>query len=158
LDVSHLSDAGFWHACEITTKTFVASHSNCRAVFDHPRGLTDAQLRAVAAQGGVVGMNLHPMLVRGEDATVDDCLDHLEHALNVAGEDHVGLGPDFCRELDELGPIIDPPVANGIKGLERSPDLPTFTEAMLERGLGEPLVKKILGENFLRVLREGLPD
>jgi membrane dipeptidase len=158
LDVSHLNDAGFWHVTDIATKTFIASHSNCRAIFDHPRALTDDQLRALAAQGGVVGMNLHPMLVRGEDATVDDTLDHLEHALEVAGEDHVGLGPDFCAELDELGIMFDPPVANGIKGLERSEDLPGFTEAMSERGLSDDVIRKVLGGNFLRVLREGLPN
>jgi membrane dipeptidase len=158
LDVSHLSDHGFWHVCEIATRTFIASHSNCRALFDHPRNLTDAQLRAVAGQGGVVGINLHPLLLSEKDADVVDCLDHLEHALAVAGEDHVGLGPDFCAELDELGPIFDPPAARGIKGLERAPDLPAFTEAMLDRGISEDVAKKVLGQNFLRVLREGLPD
>lgn len=158
LDVSHLNDAGFWHVTEIATKTFIASHSNCRAIFDHPRALTDDQLRALATQGGVVGMNLHPMLVRGADATIEDCLDHLEHALEVAGEDHVGLGPDFCAELDELGAIMNPEAASGIKGLERSPDLPAFTEAMLDRGISEDVARKVVGENFLRVLRKGLPE
>jgi membrane dipeptidase len=158
LDVSHLSDAGFWHVAEIATKPFIASHSNCRAVFDHQRALTDDQLRAIAERGGVVGMNVHPMLVMGDGATVDDCLDHLEHALEVAGEDHVGLGPDFCAELDELGAILEPPVASGIDGLERSADLPSFTAAMLGRGLSEKVVQKVIGTNFARVLAEGLPD
>ena len=157
LDVSHLSDSGFWHVCEIATRTFIASHSNCRAVYDHPRNLTDAQLRAIASQDGVVGLNLHPLLLGENGAGVEDALDHLEHALSIAGEDHVGLGPDFCAELEELGPIMDPPTARGIKDLDRAPDLPAFTEAMLGRGISEGVVKKVLGENFVRVLRGGLP-
>jgi membrane dipeptidase len=158
LDISHLSDAGFWHVAEIATRPFVATHSNSRALFDHFRGLTDEQLKAVADSGGVVGLNLHPMLLGGESASVEDALDHLERILDVAGEDHVGLGPDFCAELEELGPSLDPPVARGIKDLERSPDLPSFTQAMIDRGISEEITKKILGANFLRVLRQGLPS
>jgi membrane dipeptidase len=157
LDVSHLSDAGFWHVSEIATRPFVATHSNSRALFDHSRGLTDEQIKAVAASGGVVGINLHPMLLGGDGASIEDALDHLERVLEVAGEDHVGLGPDFCAELEELGPMLDPPTASGLKDLERSPDLPSFTEAIIGRGIPEEVAKKILGANFLRVLRQGLP-
>jgi membrane dipeptidase len=158
LDISHLNDPGFWHVTEIATKTFIASHSNCRAVYNHSRALTDDQLRAVAAQGGVVGMNLHPMLVHGKDATIEDCLDHLEHAIEIAGEDHVGLGPDFCAELDELGVVFDPEELSGIAGLDKSAHLPSYTDAMLARGISEDVARKVLGENFHRVLRKGLPD
>jgi membrane dipeptidase len=163
LDVTHLSDSGVDHALEIATRPLVASHSNCRAVYDHPRNLTDEQLRAIAATGGVIGINVHPVLVHEDDFTIERVVDHIEHMVEVAGEDHVGLGPDFARDyFDKVNPqgVLSQSLADTdklfavVKDLAYVRDLPNLTQGMIDRGLTEGLIKKILGENFMRVFRE----
>ena len=104
LDVSHLSDPGLEHVLEVARRPFIASHSSCRDLRAHPRNLTDAQLRAVAASGGFIGLNgFGPFLA--EDAVVDDYVTHISHAVEVVGADHVGLGLDF---VDDLFATMDP--------------------------------------------------
>ena len=99
-DVSHLSDKGFWDIAEHSTRPFAASHSNCRALCDVPRNLTDDQLRSLAQTGGTVGLNLYPPFLGGR-ADFDTLRAHLEHMLTLCGEDHVALGGDLdgCDEL-----------------------------------------------------------
>ena len=95
VDVSHLSERGFWDAMKVSTQPLIASHANCRALCDHPRNLTDAQIRAVAGQGGVIGVTFVPDFLGGETPSVDNVLDHIDHMIAVGGEDCVGLGSDF---------------------------------------------------------------
>ncbi|MBX6350564.1 MAG: dipeptidase [Clostridia bacterium] len=142
VDVSHLSDPGFWDVAAIATKPFWASHSNCRALCDHPRNLTDDQIRALAKAGGVMGLNFHPGFIHESGrATLDQLLDHAEHVIQLVGPDHLGLGSDF----DGIGSTPE--------GLEDVSRLPNFTEGLLSRGYDEQTVRKVLGENFLRVFR-----
>lgn len=97
LDVSHLSDGGFWDVAEHTRKPFVASHSNARVLCNHQRNLTDEMIAAVAKSGGVVGVNFCPqfLLENSEKSTIDLLLAHLKHLINVGGEDVAALGSDF---------------------------------------------------------------
>ena len=133
---------------------------------EHHRNLADELVKGIAATGGVVGVNFFPGFIDPERPTVDRIVDHIEHLISLAGADHVGLGPDFVRELFEelyadqpdlrvMG--LDPRAT--IEGLEGPNDLPVLTEVMLSRGLPEPVVRKLLGDNFLRVFREvmGVP-
>ena len=99
LDVSHLSLAGTRHVLEIAAAPVLATHSSCRAVHAHHRNLPDAELRAIAATGGVVGINFFPAFISAGAASVDGVLDHIVHAVRVAGVAHVGLGPDFTKEI-----------------------------------------------------------
>ncbi len=102
IDVSHLSETAFWDLIKATRKPILASHSNCRSVWDHSRNLTDDQLRAIRDTGGVVGLNLYvPFL--GQGADFDTLLRHLEHMLQVCGTDHICLGGDLdgCDILPE---------------------------------------------------------
>lgn len=94
IDVSHVSMSSFWDIVDITIKPIVASHSNCRALCEHSRNLTDDQLRAIAATGGTVGLNLYQPFL-GEQAGFDTMRAHLEHMLTLCGEDHVALGGDL---------------------------------------------------------------
>jgi membrane dipeptidase len=161
LDVSHLAAASVDHVLEVATCTVVATHSCCRALRDHHRNLSDEHLRAIAATGGVIGMNVLPTFVDATDPTIDRVVDHLEHMREIAGLDHVGLGPDFLREyMDALYPQYEQFRRFGgvdmkavVPGLARERDLPNLTQRMLERGWAEPDVRKVLGENWLRVLR-----
>ena len=164
LDVSHLAAPSVDHVLDLSTKTVVATHSCARALRDHHRNLSDEHLRGIAATGGVIGMNVLPTFVHETEATLDRVIDHIEHIGEVAGADHVGLGPDFLREyMDALYPQYDEFLRFGgvdlkriVPGLARERDLPNLTERLVERGWAEADVRKVLGENWLRVFRESL--
>ena len=97
VDVSHLSDGGFDDVAEISRKPFVASHSNARAVTDHPRNLSDPMLKKLADRGGVTGLNLVPEFLndRNLPGTVAMLMEHVRHIVRVAGEDVLGIGSDL---------------------------------------------------------------
>jgi membrane dipeptidase len=161
LDVSHLAAASVDHVLELATDTVVASHSCCRALRDHHRNLSDEHLSAIAATGGVIGMNFLPTFVHETEPTIDRVVDHLEHMVEVAGIDHVGLGPDLLRpyidavfpQYDRFIDLEDIDMKAVVPGLARERDLPNLTERMVERGWTESDVRKALGENWLRVFR-----
>jgi len=158
VDVSHVSDETFWDVLETTGAPVIASHSSARALADHPRNLSDEMLRAVAANGGVVMVNfsdlyLDPRKTRtwelaarwiagfGRPVTPLALLaDHVEHVARVAGVDHVGLGSDF----DGV-----PWLPEGMEDVSRFPNL---TLELLRRGWAEGDLRKLLGENALRVM------
>lgn len=142
LDISHLSDSCFWDVVEVAEKPFIASHSNCRVLCDHPRNLTDDMIKAIADHGGVVGINFAPNFVHKERATLERVVDHIDHVVEIAGIDHAGLGSDFDG------------IRSTPEGLEDVSRLPGITEELLGRGYSEGEMKKILGGNHLRVFQE----
>lgn len=143
VDVSHLSDGGFWHVMEVSEAPVVASHSNCRRLCPHPRNLDDDQIRALAENGGVMGINFYPpFLVRRGRAALTDVLDHIDHAVQLVGPEHVGLGSDFDG--------IDMVPA----GLEDVTKMPALTDGLVRRGYDKHSISLILGGNFLRVFRQ----
>lgn len=142
VDVSHLSEPSFWDVIATSTQPVIASHSNARAVCDHVRNLTDAQIRAIAVNGGVIGLNFFPPFITDEVATVEHLADHALHILDLVGPDHLGIGSDFDG-------IDSTPV-----GLDDVTCLPRLSAELLRRGCDEATLRKILGENFLRVFRQ----
>jgi membrane dipeptidase len=140
VDVSHLSDPGFWDVAEELSGPFFASHSNARAVFSHPRNLTDEQFTAIIDHNGVVGLNLYANFL-GERADLDTAIAHLEHWLELGGERTVALGGDLdgCSSLPE-----------GITGIQ---DLDRLWE-LLQRNYSEALVRALFFENLMRVVSE----
>jgi membrane dipeptidase len=189
VDVSHVSDATFWDVLTTTSRPVIASHSSCRALAAHPRNLSDDQLRAIARNGGVVGINFFPVFLddhfaaqyaevnrrlRPEfdsiraryagrpgmadfeidklrkqllhDLDIPDIgrlLDHVDHAVQVMGVDHVGLGSDF----DGISVLPRP--------MKDATSLPLVVVGLSSRGYSDSDVSKILGENFLRLLTTG---
>lgn len=154
IDVSHLNDEGFWDVMEIAQKPVIASHSNCRALADSMRNLTDRQIEALAAKGGVMGMNVLSAFVGDVSdpncrLSVDDLLKHVDHIVKLVGIEHVGLGFDFC---DCLGNFLNMGSAlDTYDVLDGHGSLPAFTTGLLERGYTEDEIRLILGGNFMRV-------
>ncbi len=170
VDVSHVSDDTFWDVLETSVAPVIASHSSCRSVAPHRRNLSDEMIRAVAAGGGTVQINFAALFVDpgfpaldpeaaqrswarwwthgdGADEPVTNhvtplsrLVDHFDHAIQLVGPGHVGIGSDFD------GTLVLP------RGMEDCSKLPYLTAALLERGHGEEEVAKVLGANVLRVM------
>lgn len=140
IDLSHLSERSFWDVLEATSGPLVATHSNAAALTPHRRNLSDAQLGALAARGGVVGINFYPAFTGG--ASLAHVLDHVDYLVGAAGADHVALGSDFDG------------FTQTVAGLEDVSRLPNLTRGLLERGYRPDVVRRILGGNALRVFRQ----
>lgn len=140
VDLSHASEKSFYDALEISSVPIVCSHSSARALCDHPRNLTDDQMRALAKCGGVAQITLYGGFLRASgEATVTDVIAHLEHAISVMGVDHVGIGTDFDGD-------------GGVRGLADASEIINFTRMLLARRYSEDDIRKIWGGNFLRVM------
>ena len=142
VDMSHAGEKSFYDALEISEKPIVCSHSNSRILCDHPRNLTDDQLRAIAAKGGVVHTTFyHGFLQKTGEADILDGIKHLEHAIDIMGIDHVGIGTDFDGD-------------GGVCGMRDASDIQQFTRQLLRRRYSESDIAKIWGGNWLRVMDE----
>ncbi|AZR72587.1 hypothetical protein BBF96_03805 [Anoxybacter fermentans] len=145
VDVSHLALEGFWDVIKLSKAPIVASHSNARAICNHRRNLTDEQLLALKENGGVIGLCYAPGHLReGGGADVDDIFKHLYYIKDLIGIDHVGLGTDFDG-------IVEAP-----RGMEDISKTPLITKRMLEEGFSREDIAKVMGENFLRVIKQVL--
>lgn len=145
VDVSHLAERSFWDVLGASSQPVIASHSNCRALHDSPRNLSDEQLKALAGEGGVVGITLAPSLLGSGEVGLATVLDHIAHAARVAGVDHVGIGSDYDG------------ISSTPTGLEGADTRGKVKKALLERGYALAEVEKIMGGNLLRVMQSVLP-
>ncbi|MEV1022589.1 membrane dipeptidase [Streptomyces sp. NPDC050264] len=163
-DISHLGAAGVEHVLELATRPVIATHSSARALRDHHRNLSDAQVKDVAAGGGVVCVNFFAPFLHESDFTVDRLVDHIEHLASVAGVRHVGLGPDFVKEVladttppcCEHAPVEGVPTDRFLPGLEGPAGLPLVTGALLRRGWAADDVARVLGGNVRALLTSTL--
>lgn len=155
VDVSHLSDRGFEDVAAQATKPFVASHSNSRAVCNHPRNLTDAQFREIVRRGGLVGLNFYPAFISASrPVSFQDMLYHVERFLSLGGEDVLAVGADFDGAVTPRnapgGPHDGLPYdISGIDGMRAVYDF-------LLRFYAQPIVDKILFENAYRFFKKNL--
>ena len=141
IDVSHLSDGGFWDVVRYSSKPFVASHSNARELCNHPRNLTDEMIKALAEKGGAAGVNFYPFFLRENGkATVSDIAEHLWHMYQVGGEDVIAMGTDFDG-FDE-----------GELDIAHMGEMNRVYDAIEKRGFTERQIEKILNGNILRVM------
>ena len=142
VDLSHAGERSFYETLEISRTPVVCSHSSCRALCEHPRNLTDEQLRAIARRGGVVQVCLYGGFLRSDvPATICDAVEHLHHIVNIMGIEHVGIGTDFDGD-------------GGIIGCNDSSELINFTRRLLLERYSEADIQRIWGGNFLRVMEE----
>ena len=142
VDISHAGEQTFYDALAISNTPIVASHSSSRALCNHPRNLTDDQLKALAAKGGVAQVTLYSGFLREEGpATIQDAIEHLNHMVNIMGIEHVGIGTDFDGD-------------GGIIGCASASELINFTRCLLKERYSEEDIRRIWGGNFLRVMKE----
>lgn len=140
VDMSHAGEKSFYDALSISRAPIVCSHSNCRALCDVPRNLTDDQLRAIARKGGVVHITLyHGFLRTAGEASILDAIAHLEHAISIMGTAHVGIGTDFDGD-------------GGVSGMADSSEMINFTRMLLRRRYSPEDIALIWGGNWLRVM------
>ena len=154
IDISHLNDEGFADVLDVATKPIIASHSNCRSLAGSMRNLTDAQITAIARTNGVVGMNALNVFVRDNEpnVTVSHFIDHVDHIVDIAGIEHVGIGFDLCdNHLDFLQMV---PNLDSHDIIETHAGLGEFTCELILRGYSDEDILAILGGNFIRVFTD----
>ena len=142
VDLSHASEKTFYDALDISQVPIVCSHSSCRSLCDHPRNLTDEQMKRLASKGGVMQITFYEGFLRQDgQASLLDAVEHINHAVNIMGIEHVGIGTDFDGD-------------GGVPGLAHAGELINLTRALLRERYTERDLSLLWGENFLRVMRE----
>lgn len=143
IDLSHISEKGFWDVMALTNAPIIASHSNSRALCNHPRNLWNEQILAIKKNRGVIGINFYPTFLKeNERADIKSIIEHIDYIAGLAGTDIIGIGADFDG-VDFL--------PNGINGVQ---DLYKIFDELLKLNYSEENINKIAGENFLRVIQE----
>lgn len=145
VDVSHMSDGGFWDVIRTSRKPIVASHSSARSLCSHPRNLTDEMLRALGENGGIAALNFYPAFIREDQkASKEDLAAHIKHMVNVAGIDAVAIGTDY----------------DGFEGgeleINKVEKMPLLYQALQKEGFTESQLEKIWFRNVMRVLKEAI--
>lgn len=170
VDLSHVGPKTSDDAIRHSKKPVAYTHCGPAGLKEHPRNKTDEQLKFIADRGGFVGYATYPpFMPQGQDATVEHCVEALEYLINLVGEDAVGIGTDFCQGHDEsffewlshdkgYARRLIPPRPGGVptmpEGLRTIGEFPNLTRTMVKRGWSESRIRKILGENWLRLLKE----
>lgn len=145
IDVSHLSDGGFWDVLKYSKKPVIASHSNARCLCDHPRNLSDKMIKALADKGGIAGVNLYPYFInKAGKATVEDVAEHVMHMYKIGGEDFISVGTDFDG-FDE-----------GELEVSNIGEIDKLYEAVKRRGLSGRQMEKFWSRNAMRAMQEVL--
>ena len=145
IDVSHLSDGGFWDVLTYSNKPVVASHSNARSLCEHPRNLSDEMIKALADKGGIAGVNMYPYFInKNGKATVEDIADHVWHMYQTGGENVIAVGTDFDG-FDE-----------GELDIAHIGEMEQLYDAVKKRGFSERQMEKFWSGNAMRVINEVL--
>lgn len=158
IDVSQSTDSTVADVLDISAHPIVASHSACRAVHAHPRNLTDVQLRAIADRGGLLGLTTFPRHLSETGATTDDFFRHLDHAVKVAGIEHVCLGLNIIvHDMEIATRFFDRSQIDydslWLPGIEDTDKVPIISEGLTKRGYDSSDIEKVMGENLFRVLK-----
>jgi membrane dipeptidase len=161
IDLSHLSPKGFFDVMDLTEAPVCVSHSNAFSLHQHRRSITDDQIKAVKANGGVIGVNAIATLVASGDPTLERLLDHLSYMADLIGVEHLGLGLDFTKHDGPRHPR-EPVHGSGkeqwLKGFEEVEDLPNLVEGLMKRGYSSREIQWVLGGSFVSLLRRVLKD
>jgi membrane dipeptidase len=158
IDLAHIAQRSYFDVLEVTEDPLIVSHTNCMAVWNHERCITDEQIYALAENDGVMGVCFYPAIVDEKNPGVEKVLDHVDHVVELVGIDHVGWGADFADYINwspnEVGPDIEEKPKT--TGLEDVTKLPNFVNGLIDRGYSDEEIIKVLGGNFLRVFKKVL--
>lgn len=164
LDLSHLSERATRDVLGVAEAPLMASHSNARAIYDHPRNLGDAEIRAIADLGGVVGVCAYPPMLSADSASLEDLVRQVDHLCELIGPEAVGVGADFIDFIDEswalsaaFWPYNDQLLQPFPQGFETLTAYPKLAEALASRGYPDEAIAAIMGGSFRRLLRAVLP-
>jgi membrane dipeptidase len=154
IDLAHIPDPDpvFQDIIAISQDPVIDSHRGVRGVADIPRNISDERIKAIAKTGGVVGLQFFSVVLTNvpkHRATVEDLIRHIDHIVEVAGIDYVSLGPDFLEPN-----LINRSPDHYAQGIEEITKLPLVTDALISHGYSEKDIRKILGENILRVYKQ----
>ncbi len=151
VDISHCGDRTTLDVIDASTKPVLVTHSNCRTLVPHSaRCKTDEAIRRLAAKGGVMGITMERLFVgTGSSVTMENVLDHVDHAVRIAGVEHVGIGTDVDLDGRDRGAARK---KNDLDGVEYTRKIYNLTEGLIRRGYSKPDIRLILGGNFQRVL------
>ena len=155
IDVSHANEKTFWDICQVASSPIIASHSNCRKLCDVTRNLYDEQLKAIAATGGVVGLNAYSEFVsmKEKDRTLDKLAEHIDHMVEVMGIDHVGFGFDFFNYLeDENVENFSEDNTPPIKNFEDITKAQNLVKLLVKKGYSSEDIEKIKYKNFVKTI------
>jgi membrane dipeptidase len=161
VDLAHMNREGFFQALEVAQAPLIVSHANACGMLDNPRNLADDQIKAIAQQGGLVGILALPERVSKKDAGLEDLLKHMDYMIHLVGIEHLALGMDFVKYdgprtlKDRHHPLHKPPL---VKDFEEVEDLPNLIDGLERHGYSEQEIALILGGNYLRVLKTILPE
>jgi membrane dipeptidase len=158
VDLAHISPAGFDDIIEMTTRPVIISHTNARKYFDIERNVSDEQIKAIGARGGVIGINAVLVSPRKEEATLDRYIDHIEHVRDLIGIEGVAIGFDFFefiyRQWSEAEQIAFQDKfthAHFVPGLAKHSDSRRLTKRLIERGFNDDEIERILFQNWMRI-------
>lgn len=157
LDVSHLNEKSFWDVANETDKPIIASHSNCKALCDVPRNLTDDQLRKIAELNGLVGINSFNQFVHKDidKQNIEMLVKHVAHMADVMGIDHVGIGMDYCDFLDDSSMnSFSSQDTSHTKGLEDASKTYNILSVMEKTGFSKDEIEKVAHKNFHRIIKD----
>jgi len=161
VDLSHMNREGFFQTLGVATAPLLVSHANACGMLKNPRNLDDEQIKAIAKQGGLVGILALPERVGDGDVDIEDMLKHMDYMIKLVGIEHLALGMDFVKYdgprtlKDRHHPLHKDPL---IKGFEEIEDLPNLIDGLQRHGYKDDEIKMILGGNYLRVLKTILPE
>ena len=162
IDLAHVGKQSVLEAAATSKDPVIASHSNPRSLVDAYQNKTDEEIKAIAEKGGVIGVTAFPRLINKDPdkATIDDLLNCIEYIDKLVGVNHVGIGLDFAEGWAEFPPTrmtlmkIDKRVYTYPPGIQTVTEFPNITKGLVQRGYSDAEVRKILGENFLRVFKK----
>ena len=158
VDISHISEQGFWDVLEVSSAPPITTHTAAKAVCNSPRNFTDEQLKALAEAGSYIGVIFFPKYLREQDASVEDLLDHIDHIANLVGPEYIGLGADFCHYGWEWTSIVwaksnmperQYQFPTGIEDITKWKNV---TAGLIRRGYSDQEIRGILGDNYLRII------
>lgn len=156
IDISHLNDEGFWDVMDVTQNPVIATHANCRVLASSRRNLTDDQIKALAATGGIIGVNTIDVFIddNPEKSTIAKLIDHVDHIAALVGIEHVGIGLDLCDHVKDYHHTPNPFVTRDL--IKSHGQLTDITAGLIDRGYADKDIIAILGGNFQRLFSQVL--